>query len=131
MAVFVDTGTWYAACVNKDSDHEAASEFLRNNSEPLVSTDHVFAELLTLFRKRGEMRRAQEWVDEVRAGHCTIVRATDADLAEATRVFFDFRDKEWSYCDCLSRVVIERLQLSKAFAFDEHFRQYGTVQIVP
>ena len=41
------------------------------------------------------------------------------------------RDKEWSFTDCVSRAVIERLGITTAVAFDEHFRQFGTVIVVP
>lgn len=32
-------------------------------------------------------------------------------------------DKGWSFTDCVSYAVIERLRIKKAFAFDRHFRQ--------
>ncbi len=35
------------------------------------------------------------------------------------------------FADCTSKVVIEKLGLAYAFAFDQHFRQFGTVAIVP
>lgn len=40
-------------------------------------------------------------------------------------------DKQWSFTDCTSRVVMERLGIQKVFAFDDHFRQFGTVTVVP
>jgi len=49
----------------------------------------------------------------------------------AWEVFRQFRDKQWSFTDCVSRVVIERLSIPAAFAFDEHFRQFGNVAVVP
>ncbi len=49
----------------------------------------------------------------------------------AWEIFSRFRDNEWSFTDCVSRVVMGRLGISVAFAFDEHFRQFGTVSVVP
>jgi uncharacterized protein len=46
-------------------------------------------------------------------------------------VFKTFSDKGWSFTDCTSRVLMERLGIAQAFAFDEHFRQFGTVTVVP
>ena len=39
------------------------------------------------------------------------------------RVFFDSTD--FSLVDALSFAVMERLQVPAAFAFDQHFAQYG------
>ena len=68
MAIFVDTGAWYASSVPSDPDHAAASSFIRSNSERLVTSDYIYAELLTLFRTRGHPLRAKDWVDQTRQG---------------------------------------------------------------
>lgn len=56
---------------------------------------------------------------------------TDADFDQAWSVFQDFADKAWSFTDCTSRVVMQRLGVDQAFAFDNHFRQFGTVTVIP
>lgn len=40
-------------------------------------------------------------------------------------------DKNWSFTDCTSKVVMEQLGVKAAFAFDHHFHQFGTIQVVP
>jgi len=40
------------------------------------------------------------------------------------------RDKDYSLCDALSFVVMERLGISEAIAFDRHFREYGRFTIL-
>ena len=42
-------------------------------------------------------------------------------MQRAREVFERFTDKEWSFTDCVSYAVIERLAIKKAFAFDDHF----------
>lgn len=42
-----------------------------------------------------------------------------------------YGDKLWSFTDCVSLVVMRRLEVRQAFAFDEHFLQFGTVAVVP
>lgn len=130
--VFVDTGAWFAYFVPSDRDHPAASVWFEQNTYPLVTTDYIIDELLILLRMRGEFQRALE------AGHslfngdvCGLEWITQADIAAAWRVFSAYRDKEWSFTDCVSRVVMERLGVTTAIAFDEHFRQFGTVAVVP
>lgn len=45
--------------------------------------------------------------------------------------FERFADKEWSCTDCSSKVVMERLGITRAFAFDQHLRQFGSITVVP
>ena len=131
MAVFVDTGAWYAISVPSDPDHATGSAFVKSNTEPLVTTDYIYDELLTLFRSRGHMQRAAQWIAQSRQRRWEIVRVSDWDLQKATDTFFQFADKNWSFTDCTSWAVIQRLGVRQAFAFDDHFRQFGNVAVVP
>jgi predicted nucleic acid-binding protein len=130
--IFVDTGAWFAAAVPSDPDHLAASRWLVANTEPLLTTDYVVDETLTLLRARGERSRALLIGEAFFGGRLAEVRRLDeTDIALAWEVFRRFDDKGWSFTDCTSKVVIERLGIGQAFAFDNHFRQFGTVQVVP
>ena len=131
MAIFVDTGAWYAASVPSDPDHAAARVVIQSNAESLVTSDYVYDELLTLFCARGQMDRARVWIEQVRSDRCVLVRITSDDIERATDMFFRFADKDWSFTDCTSFVVIQRLGIQRAFSFDEHFRQFGAVTVVP
>ena len=55
----------------------------------------------------------------------------EEDVREAFTAFEKFFDKEWSFIDCVSYVVMDRLGIKKAFTFDHHFKQFGTVEVVP
>lgn len=130
--VFVDTGAWYARVVPSDPNHISAAAWLDGNSAPLLTTDYVVDETLTLLRARGERNRAIEIGEQFFAGKlATVYRLTDDDLQHAWEVFRDFDDKDWSLTDCASKVVIERPGIQVAFAFDRHFKQFGSVIVVP
>ena len=58
--VFVDTGAWFALHVPTDPNHQRAVDWLQDNEEPLVTTDFVIDEILTLLLVRQERRRALE-----------------------------------------------------------------------
>lgn len=66
-----------------------------------------------------------------RDGIAEIHKITGPDLERAWETFERFADKDWSFTDCTSKVVIEQLGITQAFAFDHHFKQFSTVQIVP
>lgn len=53
--IFVDTGAWFASLIPVDPDHAAASAWLAQNREALLTTDYVVDETLTLLRARSEI----------------------------------------------------------------------------
>lgn len=115
-----------------DANHPDAVRWIANNNERLVTTDYVIDELLTLCKARGKAEVAFAAGNDLFAGQtCLVEYVGEADIAKAWHVFFTFRDKDWSFTDCVSRVVMERLDIKTACAFDEHFRQFGTVSVVP
>jgi uncharacterized protein len=130
--IFVDTGAWFASSVPADPEHSAASRWLAGNTEPLLTTNYVVDETLTLLRARGERTRAllvgEGFFNDRLAEIYTL---DETDITLAWEVFKRFDDKDWSFTDCTSKVVIERLGIQQAFAFDHHFRQFGNIQVVP
>lgn len=130
--VFVDTGAWFALYVPDDPDHPAARTWFLSNEEPLVTTDFVVCETLTLLRARREPRRAidfgrgllEEQLADVHFG-------APIQFRRAWILFQQTRACDWSFTDCLSKVVIDDLGVRRAFAFDGHFRQFGSVEVVP
>jgi uncharacterized protein len=130
--IFADTAGWFAFCVPRDADHQAACRWMTGNREPLVTTDYILDELLTLLKRRGEFRRAEEVAQPILDGVVAHLEwVTPADVHAAWLMFRRFRDKGWSFTDCTSRAVMERLSINTAFTFDEHFREFGNVTLVP
>ena len=130
--IFVDTGAWYASLVPTDPDHARAVQWLAANRSPLLTTDYVVDEILTLLRVRGERKRAL--LLGARFFHQDLVeihKITTADLTLAWETFEQFEDKGWSFTDCTSKVVMEQLNIKVAFAFDHHFHQFGNIKVVP
>lgn len=130
--IFVDTGAWFASVVPSDPDHPAAALWLSQNTEQLLTTDYVVDETLTLLQRRGERSRARSLGEQLfNHNLATISYLSESDIAQAWEVFRQFTDKDWSFTDCASKVLIEKLNLTHAFAFDRHFRQFGKVVVVP
>ena len=130
--IFVDSSAWYAIYSRRDIQHAAAMQAVRSFHEQLVTSDYIVDETLTLLRRRGENRRAVAFGKRVIDGNwATVVTINEQYFSTSWEVFQKFHDKGWSFTDCTSRVVMERLGIQRAFAFDEHFRQFGTVMVVP
>lgn len=130
--VFVDTGAWFAAVTPTDPNHAITSAWMTTNDSPLLTTDYVVDETLTLLRARGENKRALAIGEQFFNSDLAMVyRLTDEDLFAAWEVFRIYDDKEWSFTDCASKVVMEKFGVMTAVAFDHHFRQFGTVIVIP
>lgn len=131
--VFVDTGWFVAVLVAEDAHHLRAMELLeRAESEgwSLVTTNAVVVETysMLLSRARDSRRAVLAFLDvlaEDTARDLTVerVRVNDEDRAKA--LVRSHEDKDYSLCDALSFVVMERLRIAEAIAFDRHFREYG------
>jgi len=132
MAVFVDTGAWFAYFVRRDPDHAAAIDWTRKNRRPLVTTDYVIDELLTLLKLRESHRVAAAAGEALlQQNVAKVERIIETDFRAAWEVFRQYRDKEWSFTDCTSKVIMERLGIAQAFAFDTHFEEFGSIVRVP
>ncbi len=50
-----------------------------------------------------------------------MVAVTPNDEERAWDIFSKYRDQDFSFVDCTSFAVMERIKLSTAFSFDRHF----------
>jgi predicted nucleic acid-binding protein len=122
-SVFVDTSAWYALVDADDSDHAVAVAFHTGNKIPLITTNALFSETLTLIRYRigidaacafGEMLKASSFI--------RMVTVMPEDEERAWGIFCKYRDQNFSFADCTSFAVMERMKLDMAFTFDRHFK---------
>jgi uncharacterized protein len=132
MSVFVDTGAWYAGIVPTDPRHADVLQWHHQNVQPLITTDYVVDEVLTLLRSRGERKRAlalgRQMLD-LRAVNLHFLSPDE--IRAAWEAFRDSPERLWSFTDCTSKVVMERLHIKHALTFDSHFAEFGEVEILP
>lgn len=130
--IFVGTGAWFAISVAADPHHRAALRWSSGNAQPFLTTDYVIDETLTLLKVRGERERANVAVERLFRGvDATIHFLTEVEIRTAADVFRRFSDKDWSFTDCTSKVVMAQRGITTAFAFDHHFHQFGGITVVP
>lgn len=120
--IFVDTCAWYALVDSDDSDHKAAAAFLTANTMPLITTNFIFSETVTLIRYRIGHEAALSFGQKVQESNFVrVIAVTPADEERAWDIFSKYRDQDFSFVDCTSFSVMERMKLSTAFGFDRHF----------
>ncbi len=132
--LFVDTAGWMACADAADPVHEpacAARDIALEQGVILVTTDYVMDETLTLIRMRLGLRAAKAWWSQVEGSSRVRWEWIGLERAEkARKAFFRFRDKNYSFTDCTSFVVMQELRLKQALTTDHHFRQMG-FQLLP
>jgi len=129
--IFVDTSAWYAIIDKNDKDHAAAVSKIQILDRPLVTSNYILDEILTLLKTKLGPTIAisfgqKLWDQEV----STLLRIIEEDEERAWSVFRKYADKGFSFTDCTSFALLERLDINTVFAFDDHFVQYGKFLIL-
>ncbi len=131
--IFLDTGFLFALVYADDVNHARVRQvFESHRDRPLadfvLTTNHVVAETVTLLRtKAGTDPRARhalavEIGQQLLAGTFGQVHHATAEEERAALAYLaKHQDKDYSFVDCLSFVVMERLGIREAFAVDRDF----------
>jgi hypothetical protein len=128
-ALFVDTAGWMACADSADPAHHAATKARDTWLEQgglLITTDYIADETLTLIRIRLGHAAAEAWwrqVDGSSLLRWEVISPARADKARS--LFFRYHDKDFSFTDCTSFVVMRELKLREALTTDHHFAQAG------
>jgi predicted nucleic acid-binding protein len=133
--VFVDTSAWVALAVSNDEHHQDAVAILNTLKAQrtwLYTTNFVVAETHAFILRVIGPEAGRAYLRSMdRKGANVIVRAEPADEENARAIIYRYTDKEYSLVDAISFVIMERLGISHAFAFDRHFAQYGMNVLEP
>lgn len=123
---FVDTGAWFAFVNADDESHGAVKAAIKKWKGRLVTSNFVFDETVTLCRYECRHDVALRVADRMTDGKSVqVVRVTADDEASALALLREREDKEYSFTDCTSFVVMRRLGLTRAITTDSDFRQEG------
>jgi predicted nucleic acid-binding protein len=125
--IFVDTSAIAAISFIKDEFHSKAELwFSDNQKENFVITNLVIMEILNWVRYRLGKKRSIEIGERLYSGNgIEIIKITSEDEKNAWNLFKKFNGRGISMVDCTSFVVMKRLKIKKAFAFDSDFKKAG------
>ena len=133
--IFIDTSAWGAIRDTSDMNHEVALLFREEISRKyrLVTTSYVLDETYTLLLISIGYARTVEFKSDIdvmiASGVLMVLHVSESIEKAAWDMFEKFNtDKEWSFTDCTSRVIMEQREISEVFAFDHHFEQMGFVR---
>lgn len=123
--VFVDTSALYAL-LNRSERHHAQSlkilmHMKRKDAQPVIS-NFIVAETHALLLIRISPHAARTWLSR---NIWKIERVTEEDEVQARQIIETHKDKSYSFTDATSFALMQRLRIKTAFAFDQHFSQFG------
>ena len=132
--LFVDTAGWVAAADAADPHGNAmrqARDHWLKQEGGLLTTDYVCCETLTVLRFRLGLNVAEAWWKQIETSVRLRIEHIDSIRADKARaIFFRYADKELSFTDCTSFVVMRELRAVKALTLDRHFQQMG-FEVIP
>ncbi len=130
MSVFIDTVGWIALVHRNDNLHQKAVQSYRNiGNLHRITTDTVLIESCNAFSKSTMRPLAlilMEKVNEAKVlGILEVVHAEEELIRQGFEVFKNRMDKDWSFTDCISFVLMKKRGINKAMTSDHHFEQAG------
>ena len=130
----MDTAAWVAAADSADAAssavREARDQWLSEGGV-LTTTDYVINETLTTIRFRLGLKAAEAWWLQINGSARLRIESIDEPRRERARsLFFGYQDKEFSFTDCCSFVLMRELRIRRALTLDHHFRQVG-FEVIP
>jgi uncharacterized protein len=132
--VFADTGYWIALLNPYDDLHDKAKKLSKSlKSVTIVTSQMVLAEVLNEFSKRGKNFRkiTTQFIEQLAQKHdIIIVPQTDQQFQDGLELYKQRPDKQWSLTDCVSFVIMQKMGISEALAYDKHFEQAGFIALL-
>ena len=131
--IFIDTSAFLALEDESDQYHEEALQFreqvLRKKRYEVIATSYIMDETLTLIRFRLSIKASIDFSKKIRKSKVVkIVHVSREMEGKARDIFERYDDKDFSFTDCVSFVVMWETGIKEAFAFDEHFNQIGFIR---
>jgi predicted nucleic acid-binding protein len=127
--IFADANAWIALNSKRDQWHETALKINKEslqNGHRYVTTNFVLDETYTVLMMKVGHYAAVDFGERIRATRTTqVIHITEAIEEDAWSLFRQYSDKDFSFTDCTSFVVMRQLNLQEAFTNDHHFEQMG------
>ena len=129
MRIFLDTSGLIALSDEKDKNHIRAKDYLKEKVQKgarFVVGKNILVEYIDGVTKRVGKEKGIEELDRMYNSKLLVIEAfSEADWDKALRYFRKYKDQQIDLTDCLSFVIMERLDMKTAFTFDNDFKTHG------
>jgi len=127
--IFIDTGAFIAKYLKSDQYHKKAQSTWANiesGKQNCFTSNFVLDELFTLLgRWAGHDFAALRARNIYSSNAIAVIRPEESDEIKALEYFEKYRDKQVSFTDCISFVLMKKNRIRSVFAFDRHFTDAG------
>lgn len=127
--VFADTAAWLALINKSDTLHAKAGKIrksLLHDNTRLIVTDYVIVEIANALSRVPFRAVAVRLIDSIKTSRDIEIIDVDKEVYDRAWSLYSQRvDKEWSFTDCASFVVMNSKKITEAFTSDRHFEQAG------
>jgi hypothetical protein len=125
VTVFLDTGYFIAIQVEDDQWHKMAVSATTPGLR-FVTSSQAISETAALLQARREFSTALDFLQRIRVEPTVQIVYVDAVLqSEAWDLFHRWGGSGANPVDCASFAIMRRMNIKKAFTFDQHFRTAG------
>lgn len=132
--IFVDTNAWLAIHFKRDGLHDEAiriNKQLLKDGNRYVTTNFVLDETYTGLLMKAGHSAAVTFGENIRKSALTrVFYISKAIEEEAWQIFVQYSDKQFSFTDCTSFVVMKHLGIHQAFTNDHHFEQMNFTRLL-
>jgi uncharacterized protein len=132
--VFIDTSGFYSLLVSNDIYHQTARRFVRfaqKSQLRAVTTDYVLDETFTLLKARKVDKQIPLLLEIIENSSFLTVHWVDEEIfLKASKFLLRYGDHAYSFTDCVSFVVMNKLKMQTALTTDKHFKEAGFTCLV-
>ena len=124
--IFIDTGFVIGLIYEQDQYHQQAINLsIKYEQYSFATTDAVFLELGNAVVRHSKPKAIKIIEDFYTSDNINIVNLTPQLFEEAFNLYKQYEDKTWGLVDCLSFIVMWKLNINQFLTFDKHFSQAG------
>ena len=134
--IFVDTSGWASLFVRTESYHHQASQYFaqfRQEKQILITSNYVITELVALFNSPLKLSRDTlfQYIEAIKTASYVEIIHVNSEIDESAWVLLKNRtDKNWSWVDATSFIIMQQLNMQIALTTDHHFEQAGFVRLL-
>jgi len=127
---FADTSFWVALQVPRDAHHDEARRVWSRNPGVVLVTNHVLGEGWTYLRRRAGHNAAVRFLEALQNSNRVQQLHVDQQVEKEAWLWLKRRgEREYSFVDATSFIVMRKKKLREALAFDGDFSAAGFVEV--
>lgn len=133
--IFLDTSFIVAFFNEEDEHHKTAQKVIQKTlqKDSLIKfyfTDYVFDEIITQLKIRNVPKESIEQIGDnlLRSQLWKLIKITEVDFQNTWKMIKKYQDKEWSFTDVNSFVVMDTYKIPVYLSFDSHFSEYPKIK---